>query len=272
MTNSEIWFDREIEPGVFVVNKPLGFSSFFLVDFYKRKSKQKVGHAGTLDPLATGDLIILQGNATKRSDFYLTKNKIYEVQILLGAETISQDLEQDVFIELSVMPGLDNVVSVMTALEGTFTQTIPVFSAVKREGVPLYKLAKAGKEVETIRKDVQIDKITEVEVKYLTGAEVSEIINTKVGVINENITSTRLAYSQINAFPPKKLEIVPEKIIKALRQNSEHFGTFSDDKFIVANFTVSVSKGTYIRSLVLEIQKQLSVPAVLFSLNRKKAV
>jgi tRNA pseudouridine(55) synthase len=272
MTNSESWFDRELEPGVFVVNKPLGFSSFFLVDFYKRKFKQKAGHAGTLDPLATGDLIILIGKATKRSDFYLTKPKTYEVTILLGAETISQDLEQEVFIENLNLPVVSDITETITKLQGAFTQTIPAFSAVKKEGIPLYKLAKAGKTVETILKEVQIDEILDINVTYKTGTEVAKEIRTKSEVIYENIQKIKAEYLRIDAFPPKKLEVVPEKIINALSRNSELFAADSEEKFALVSFTVNVTKGTYIRSLVLELQKQLEVPAVLFSLNRKKAV
>jgi tRNA pseudouridine55 synthase len=136
--------------GVLLIDKPEGLTSHDVVDRVRHKLKMKrVGHAGTLDPNATGLLIILVGKATKLSQFLMGLDKSYEGVIQLGVRTTTQDAEGDVVSERPV-PDLTEaqVLEAMKAFEGDQYQTPPMFSAKKQDGVPLYKLARKGKTVE----------------------------------------------------------------------------------------------------------------------------
>jgi tRNA pseudouridine55 synthase len=136
--------------GILLIDKPKGITSHDVVDRVRHKLHMKrIGHAGTLDPMATGLVIILVGKATKASQFLMGLDKVYEGTIKLGQSTNTHDAEGEVTKERPV-PALTeaDVLKFMKAFEGDQYQTPPMFSAKKKEGVPLYKLARKGKEVE----------------------------------------------------------------------------------------------------------------------------
>ncbi len=136
--------------GVLLIDKPEGITSHDVVDRVRHKLKMKrVGHAGTLDPNATGLLIILVGKATKLSQYLMGLDKTYEGLISFGIETTTQDAEGEV-VEEKPVPELseEQVREYMQEFVGDQYQTPPMFSAKKIEGVPLYKLARKGKTVE----------------------------------------------------------------------------------------------------------------------------
>ena len=136
--------------GVLLIDKPEGMTSHDVVDRVRHKLKMKrIGHAGTLDPNATGLLIILVGKATKLSQYLMGLDKTYEGLISLGVATTTQDAEGEV-IEEKPVPELteEQVKEEMKGFLGDQYQTPPMFSAKKMDGVPLYKLARKGKTVE----------------------------------------------------------------------------------------------------------------------------
>lgn len=136
--------------GILLIDKPKGITSHDIVDRVRRKLHMKrVGHAGTLDPMATGLVIILVGKATKASQYLMGMDKVYEGSMLLGKNTNTHDAEGEVTLERPV-PTLSeaDVVAVLKSFEGDQYQIPPMFSAKKIDGVPLYKLARKGKEVE----------------------------------------------------------------------------------------------------------------------------
>lgn len=136
--------------GILLIDKPKGITSHDIVDRVRHKLHMKrIGHAGTLDPMATGLVIILVGKATKASQFLMGLDKVYEGTIKLGQTTNTHDAEGTVTLERPV-PELteEKVVEFMKTFEGDQYQTPPMFSAKKKDGVPLYKLARKGKEVE----------------------------------------------------------------------------------------------------------------------------
>jgi len=136
--------------GVLLVDKPEGLTSHDVVDRVRHKLKMKrVGHAGTLDPNATGLLILLIGKATKLSQFLMGLDKTYEGTITLGVKTTTQDVEGEVVSERPVPELTEEAVrEAMQAFVGDQYQIPPMFSAKKMDGVPLYKLARKGKTVE----------------------------------------------------------------------------------------------------------------------------
>jgi tRNA pseudouridine55 synthase len=151
---------RGTEPfdGVLLVDKPSGPTSHDIVAMIRRKFRiRKVGHGGTLDPQATGMLVILLGKGTKLSGYFIGSDKTYEGTIRLGISTDSQDAQGKVLSEAdcrSVTRG--QLEARMSGLEGDIMQTPPMVSARKVNGVPLYKLARKGKTVEREPKLVHV--------------------------------------------------------------------------------------------------------------------
>jgi tRNA pseudouridine55 synthase len=148
--------------GVLLIDKPEGMTSHDVVDRVRHKLKMKrVGHAGTLDPNATGLLIILVGKATKLSQFLMGLDKTYEGVITLGIQTTTQDAEGEVVSERPV-PELsaEQIAAELKSFEGDQYQTPPMFSAKKQDGVPLYKLARKGKTVEREPRFIHVSSFT----------------------------------------------------------------------------------------------------------------
>ena len=151
--------NRELE-GVLLIDKPSGLTSHDVVDKVRRKLKMKrIGHAGTLDPMATGLLIILVGKATKLSQYLMSLDKTYEGAITLGESTNTYDGEGEVMTKRSV-PSLtpEKVATVVSSYLGDQYQKPPMFSAVKINGQPLYKMARQGKEVEREPRFIRISR------------------------------------------------------------------------------------------------------------------
>lgn len=134
--------------GVLLLDKPAGITSNTAVQRVRRMySAAKAGHTGTLDPLATGLLPICLGEATKFSHLLLEATKAYLATIRLGITTTTGDLEGEVTGRIPVAVKKGDVEKVLPLFVGEILQTPPMYSAIKRNGQPLYKLARAGKEL-----------------------------------------------------------------------------------------------------------------------------
>jgi tRNA pseudouridine55 synthase len=136
--------------GVLLINKPGGCTSHDIVDFVRRRFKfKKVGHCGTLDPMATGLLMLVLGKATKVQDLLMAEDKEYQGTLALGSTTDSQDAQGSVLTTAEVPAYTDDQIHAAFAkFTGDFYQIPPMVSAIKKDGVPLYKLAREGKTVE----------------------------------------------------------------------------------------------------------------------------
>ncbi len=123
---------------------------------------KKIGHAGTLDPLATGLLVMLVGKATKVSQFLISLDKAYQGTFILGLETDSQDADGEVVAERHLPDGLsaETIREAMQSFLGDQYQTPPMFSAKKIDGVPLYKMARKGKVVEREPRFIRINQLS----------------------------------------------------------------------------------------------------------------
>lgn len=142
--------------GVLVVDKPGGMSSNDAVQRAKRIFRaRKVGHTGSLDPLATGVLPLCFGEATKFSQYLLASDKKYWARIRLGVRTDSGDADGQI-VETRPVAGVtrERVEAALDEFRGEIEQVPSMFSAVKHQGQPLYKLARQGIEVERDRKSV----------------------------------------------------------------------------------------------------------------------
>ncbi len=159
-----------LEGDTLIIDKPYGWSSFHVVKKVRSLlssrlralgiRKLKVGHAGTLDPLATGVMIVCTGKATKRIDELQAGVKTYVAEIALGATTPSFDLETPIDATYPT-DHIDrrSVEEVLYRFSGTIQQVPPVYSAVKVDGYRAYKKARSGEEVELKAKTLQIDAI-----------------------------------------------------------------------------------------------------------------
>jgi tRNA pseudouridine55 synthase len=136
--------------GILVVEKPPLLTSHDVVDFIRTKFKlKKVGHAGTLDPLATGILIILLGSFTKKSIEFTNADKEYEGTLVLGIETDSGDSQGKVLYKKETNNlRVEAINNIFSEFIGEMDQTPPMVSSLKYRGKPLYKLARGGIEVE----------------------------------------------------------------------------------------------------------------------------
>jgi tRNA pseudouridine55 synthase len=143
---------RSLDPfdGILLVDKPAGPTSHDIVDrIRKHFGFRKVGHAGTLDPLATGLLVILIGKGTRLSQQLMGSDKIYEGIMHLGVTTDSQDADGEITAEHDASHVTEHMLQAeMNSWIGDRMQTPPMVSAIKKNGVPLYKLARKGKTVE----------------------------------------------------------------------------------------------------------------------------
>lgn len=143
---------------VILIDKPVNWTSFDVVSKIRKLIKvKKVGHAGTLDPLATGLLIVCTGKNTKVISDYQEKRKKYTGIITLGKSSPSMDLATDVTEKiLSDNLTQDKIIEVRNKFLGKILQVPPMYSAVKHKGKALYKFARAGKEVEREPKQVEV--------------------------------------------------------------------------------------------------------------------
>lgn len=196
--------------GIIVINKPKGCTSHDVVSKIKKIVKEKVGHTGTLDPLATGVLPVLIGKGTLCSKYLINHDKEYEVSLKLGASTDTMDAEGKILDKEEVKKSVlekENVEKVLECFIGKQEQAPPMYSAIKIAGKKLYEYARKGESVE---------------------------------------------------LPKRKIEIY----------NIELVGINKIDKKI--EFKVSCSKGTYIRSLCIDIAKTLGTIGYMADLKRLK--
>ncbi len=144
--------------GIFLVDKPKGFTSHDIVSIARGAlGTKKIGHCGTLDPNATGLLVLVVGIATKFSSHLTGTEKSYEGTIRLGAATSTYDAEGEI-LEQKPVPSLtlEQIDAAADQFRGVIQQVPPMVSAIKKDGVPLYKMARKGVEVEREARTVTI--------------------------------------------------------------------------------------------------------------------
>lgn len=192
--------------GIIVINKPKGITSREVVNkVCKLLNTKKVGHTGTLDPIATGVLVLCVGKATKLVETLTSNDKEYVATVKLGILTDTLDTDGTIIEKKCVNLDKDKLVNVLNSFIGTYNQEVPIYSAVKVNGKKLYEYARAKKEV---------------------------------------------------TIPKRMVEIKKIKLIE-----------FGNDYY---KFKVTVSKGTYIRSLIKDINDKLGVIGVMSDLVRTK--
>lgn len=201
--------------GYILVDKPLDWTSFDVVAKTRgmlRKhysQKIKVGHTGTLDPLATGLLVLLVGRATKQAERLTKQDKWYEVEITLGQTSSTDDNEGEKTVVSDVEPSDAEVEAAINSYIGEIDQTPPAFSAIKIDGKRAYKLAREGKEVKIDPRKVTIHSIESIEysypkVKFRTHVSSGTYIRSLARDVGESLATgahmSELRRTQIDSF------------------------------------------------------------------------
>jgi tRNA pseudouridine55 synthase len=148
-----------MEEDIILVDKPKGITSFGVISRMRRKLDiRKIGHAGTLDPLATGLMILGVGKGTKKLTNYIKLDKVYETEVLLGIKTSTGDMEGKVLEEvlLEQAPSKEEINDILDEMTGDIDLPVPAFSAIKRGGEALYKKARRGEKVDVPIKQMHI--------------------------------------------------------------------------------------------------------------------
>lgn len=195
--------------GILIIDKPKGITSRDVVNkVIKKFNTKKVGHTGTLDPIATGLLVICVGSATKLVSELTSSDKEYIASVTLGIETDSIDTEGKVLKDIDCIKTKEEIINALNSFKGSYNQEVPIYSAVRIDGKKLYEYAREGIEVNLPKREVNIS-------------------------------------------------------------NIELFGDieYKDNKTMF-KFKCSVSKGTYIRSLIRDIAFKLGTVGIMTDLRR----
>lgn len=157
---------------IILIDKPANMTSFGVVARVRRVlscqagKKVKVGHCGTLDPFATGLLILVTGKMTRRAMEFTKLDKVYEAEVILGQQSTTGDTEGEITTVSTLQPTRQQVEVALAAFSGEITQTPPIFSAIKINGQRAYKLARDGKEVEIPKRQVTIHSLEIIDYTY----------------------------------------------------------------------------------------------------------
>jgi tRNA pseudouridine55 synthase len=161
-----------MENGIILINKPPKITSFGVVARVRRVlsakygKRIKVGHTGTLDPFATGLMILVTGNECKNAGLYSKLDKVYEATIQLGQASTTGDPEGEISNVSDIVPSKENIDKTIAKFIGDISQKPPIYSAIKIDGQRAYKMARAGKVVEMPVRQVKIYNIEVIGYKY----------------------------------------------------------------------------------------------------------
>jgi tRNA pseudouridine55 synthase len=166
--------------GVLLVDKAAGMTSHDVVALVRRRLQiKKVGHCGTLDPIATGLLLLTLGRGTKIQDLLMSEDKEYAGTLSLGATTDTQDRAGKILEERPVPSLTDEMVrAAFEKYRGDFYQMPPMVSAIKQGGVPLYKLARQGK---TVEREPRLVHVYKYEIQKINAPEIDFSVNCSKG-------------------------------------------------------------------------------------------
>ena len=146
--------------GILIIDKPKGITSRDVVnEVIKKMHTKKVGHTGTLDPIATGVLVVCVGSATKLVDELTSHNKEYIASVELGTLTDTLDNTGNILEEKKCIKTKEEIINVLNSFKGKYMQEVPIYSAVKINGKKLYEYAREGIEIELPKRDVEIKNI-----------------------------------------------------------------------------------------------------------------
>lgn len=239
--------------GLILVDKPADFTSHDIVNMARKYfNTKKIGHTGTLDPFATGLLVLLVGKELKRAEELTAKSKKYITEILLGISTDSGDIEGEI-LKISTKNqdkiNTKTIDETLQSFQPSYKQFVPVFSSVKIKGHKLRELARNADSFEIVNEKSNIDKINKeisksVVFRYKDGKELR--LNLPSRLVEVNI-------KYLDSYNIKFNDVV-EKYLK----QKDLIETNKIDELIVLKIEVECSKGTYIRQLAVDIGERVS--------------
>jgi len=236
----------QVPAGIILIDKPAGITSFGVVYRVRRiLGEKKVGHAGTLDPLATGLMLVGVGRGTKALTALVKLDKEYVAQILIGQQRSTGDLEGEVVAEREVLVSVsvEALKNILQGMVGTLTLSVSAYSAIKRDGVPMYKRARAAQKAGTVVENVPVREM-------------------KVDAA-ELITVNTIIYDSISNLFTVSPEPQPVEF-------NEQITPPISKIFQLVTVRFAVGSGTYIRSLAEELGARIGYPATLYHLRRTK--
>ena len=256
--------------GWIILDKPLGLGSTQAVAAVKRVCREaglgkvKVGHGGTLDPLATGVLPIALGEATKLAGRMLDASKRYAFTVAFGAQTDTLDLEGKVIAESDVRPALAEIEAVLAQFTGPIEQVPPAYSALKVDGARAYDLARAGEVVELAARNVTIHSLIPVRVAPSrdTGAGVSTTLDTN-GCLDEATFEAHVSKGTYIRSLARDIALALGTVghVTMLRRLSA--GPFTEQQAISLDKLNEVGKGAALENVLLPLEAGLvDIPAL----------
>jgi len=230
--------------GYLLIDKPSGWTSFDVVNRVRHivqasglnttnKKRFPVGHAGTLDPLATGLVIIMLGNYTKQAEAFTKLDKSYAVTATFGHISTTGDEEGEKTSVSDMQPTKEEVLSALEQFKGEISQTPPAFSAIKIDGKRAYKLAREGKSPEIPSRLVKIYAITEVDYAYpqlsftvrvSSGTYIRSLVEDIGKSLGTGAYTTYLRRLTIADYSVEKAMTVDNLSAESIYQNLQHSG------------------------------------------------
>lgn len=225
--------------GLLLIDKAAGPTSHDVVNSARRILKQKrIGHTGTLDPAATGLLVIMLGKATRLAQWLSGVGKVYEGTILLGRATTTGDAAGEIIADKACDITVDQVLDAAQTFIGEISQTPPAYSAVKINGTPAYAIARKGGQV---------------------------ALKSRIVTIKEFDVAPMLAREPclMKSEGGHSYSLLGQESSKMRKESPHQLGNYP-----IVSFKVSCSSGTYIRSLAVDLGAELGCPAHLATLRR----
>ena len=237
--------------GIICLDKPCDMTSFMAV---KRASRmlgvKKAGHTGTLDPMATGVLVIMLGHCTRFIELLPEHKKSYTARVKLGITTDTLDITGEVLSESAVDVSLSRLLSVAENFKGDILQTPPMYSAIKKDGERLYDLARKGIEIEREQRQITIEKL---EIYDFDGIEFSMDVTCSAGTYIRSLCDdigrelgcgavmTQLRRTEANGFSIEN-SVTLEELEKLVSENNASSVITSVEKALISYPEITVSK------------------------------
>lgn len=232
--------------GIAIINKKQGLTSRDVVNQISKKLNiKKVGHTGTLDPLATGVLVVCIGKATKLVDVLTDLDKEYEAGVCLGIETDTLDITGNILKEEDVIKTKEEIINTLNSFVGEYDQEVPIYSAVKINGKKLYEYARENIPVELPKRKVKIHNISltsdviyknnkvyfSFKVKVSKGTYIRSLIRDIADKLNTIGTMTSLVRTKLGHFDIRNsTDIDNLKIININECLKNYFTVITDEK------------------------------------------
>lgn len=261
--------ERTIEDGLIEVYKPYGVPSTALTEIYKRVTGEKVGHGGTLDPLAEGMMMLGIGKGTKLLTKHLASEKRYRATMLFGAQSFSGDLELPIEIpERTERIDASKIPEILVELAKGYTQELPLLSAVKHNGKTSYQLVREGKFAEVKTAETKLLDYVVHECRSITSKDAEKLLKEVSARLEKSFGNFQQIGLSVQ-YNAEKYGFMISKWQTNITNSVELAKSTNIHNYLVLELEVLVPKGMYIRSLVNDIASRFGTVGVLVRLVRR---